>query len=332
MKHSASARRILIALVLTLFSVSLGLAQEVKLAESEKETAATGFAVSDLQGDWVATFSGFTGCGVSTLIIEFNLDAAGNGTQTLQAGHSDGCGDNTYTDRPVGIHFLNPDGRGEIGFDCGPPCGFVFPMQVSRNKQVFNMSAESVGGNYLAGSAVKRDKATALAVSDLQGDWTATFSGLTGCGVSTLLIHFHLDATGNGTQSLTAGHSVACGDNSYTGFIVQIQALNPDGSGFIAFECGVGCGFGFDFQVSSQQAVVQHVGAAGHRELPGGSRRPEVTFSRPREPESASSGTRASGRRRSPRLPAASRSDPSRSGRRRRRRCAPRARPWARTP
>jgi len=255
MKHRESMRRILIALVLALFTVSLGLAREEAPEENEKATAATKIAVSDLQGNWVATFSGFTGCGVSTMIVEFDLDATGNGTQSVQAGHSDGCGDNTYTNRPVGIHFLNPDGRGEIGFDCGPPCGFVFPMQVSRNRQVFNMSAESVGGNYLAGAAVKRETATAMAVSDFQGDWTATFSGLTGCGVSTLLIHFHLDATGNGTQSLTAGHSVGCGDNSYTGFIVQVQALNPDGRGFIAFECGVNCGFGFEFQVSRNKQL-----------------------------------------------------------------------------
>ena len=255
MKHSESTRRTLIALVLTLFTVSLGLAQEEEPQENEKATAATGLAVSDLQGDWTATFSGFTGCGVSTLLIHFNLDATGNGTQTLQAGHSDGCGDGTFTDRPVGIHFLNPDGSGEIGFDCGPLCGFVFPMQVSRNRQLFNMSAESVGGNYLAGAAVKREKATALAMADLQGDWTATFSGLTGCGVSTMLIHFTLDATGNGTQTFIAGHSVGCGDNNYTGFPVYVQALNPDGSGFIAFDCGFACGFGFDFQVSRNKQL-----------------------------------------------------------------------------
>jgi len=242
-------------LLLTLFTASLGLAQEEAPQENEKTTAATAIAVSDLQGDWFATFDGFTGCGVSTMIVEFDLDATGNGTQSVQAGHSAGCGDNTYTGRPVGIHFLNPDGSGEIGFDCGPPCGFVFTIQVSRNRQLFNLSAEPVGGNFLGGVAGKREKATAVTVSDLQGDWTATFSGLTGCGVSTLLIHFHLDATGNGTQSLTAGHSVGCGDNSYTGFIVQVQALNPDGRGFIAFECGVNCGFGFEFQVSRNKQL-----------------------------------------------------------------------------
>ena len=77
MKHRKSMRRILIALVLSSFTVSLGLAQEEAPQKNEKATEATAIAVSDLQGNWTATFSGFTGCGVSTLLIHFNLGEIG---------------------------------------------------------------------------------------------------------------------------------------------------------------------------------------------------------------------------------------------------------------
>lgn len=86
-------------------------------------------------------------------------------------------------------------------------------------------------------------------MAQLKGLWTATLSGVTGCGTTTMLINFTLDATGNGVQTSTVGHSAGCGDTTTSGQFVQVQSFNPDGSGFIAFGCGSGCGFGFNLQM-----------------------------------------------------------------------------------
>jgi len=89
----------------------------------------------------------------------------------------------------------------------------------------------------------------AFNLGQLKGTWTASLSGVTGCGVTTLQTTFTLDATGNGTQTSATQHTVGCGDIDLSGQFVQIQQFNPDGSGFIALGCGSGCGFGFYIQV-----------------------------------------------------------------------------------
>ena len=113
-------------------------------------------SVSQLKGTWFATFSGVTGCGVSTLMTTFTLDATGNGTQLSSVGHTAACGDTEQTGQSVQIQAFHADGSGFIAFGCGPGCGFGFTMQVAPNKQVFNMGPQSVPGNYLAGVAVRR--------------------------------------------------------------------------------------------------------------------------------------------------------------------------------
>ena len=89
----------------------------------------------------------------------------------------------------------------------------------------------------------------AFSISQMKGTWVAALSGVTGCGTTTLETTFTLDATGNGTQISATQHTVGCGDIDLSGLSAQIQQFNPDGSGFIALGCGVGCGFGFDIQV-----------------------------------------------------------------------------------
>jgi hypothetical protein len=87
------------------------------------------------------------------------------------------------------------------------------------------------------------------------GTWTATLSGYTGCGETTLTTTFTLNRTGNGTQTSAVEHTLGCGDIDQTGQVAQIQVLNADGSGFIAFGCGAGCGFGFNIQVARNKQV-----------------------------------------------------------------------------
>jgi hypothetical protein len=107
-----------------------------------------------MRGSWTASLSGVNGCGVATEHYEFTLDDFGKGTQSLHSSHTAGCGDYTLPDQSVEIQALDSDGSGFIAFGCGPGCGFGFFIQISRNREMFSMSPELVGGNYLAGVAV----------------------------------------------------------------------------------------------------------------------------------------------------------------------------------
>ena len=135
-------------LVLALSAVRVATAQD--LATPPVNT------IAQLKGSWTATLSGVTGCGTTTMLINFTLDATGNGSQTSTVGHSVGCGDTTTSGQFVQVQSFNPDGSGFIAFGCGTGCGFGFHLLVAKNKQLFNLGAQSVPGNYLAGLAIRK--------------------------------------------------------------------------------------------------------------------------------------------------------------------------------
>jgi hypothetical protein len=135
-------------LVLALSAVRVATAQD--LATPPANT------IAQLKGSWTATLSGVTGCGTTTMLINFTLDATGNGLQASTVGHSVGCGDTTTSGQFVQVQSFNPDGSGFIAFGCGTGCGFGFHLLVAKNKQLFNLGAQSVPANYLAGLAIRK--------------------------------------------------------------------------------------------------------------------------------------------------------------------------------
>lgn len=112
--------------------------------------------IAQMKGTWTATLSGYTGCGETTLITTFTLDATGNGTQSAAIEHTLGCGDINLAGQIVQIQSFNADGSGFMAFGCGSGCGFGFYIQVEKNKQVFNLAPQLVVGNILAGVAVHK--------------------------------------------------------------------------------------------------------------------------------------------------------------------------------
>ena len=142
--------------LLTLVLVTISLATQLSQAQDgARSSAPAPIVVSQLQGTWTATLSGVNGCGTATLLITFTLDAKGNGLQTSAQNHTAGCGDSTTTGLPVQVQSLNSHGSGFIAIGCGTGCGFGFNLQVAPNRQMFNLGAQSVPGNYLAGVAVR---------------------------------------------------------------------------------------------------------------------------------------------------------------------------------
>jgi hypothetical protein len=121
------ARLVSLAVILLVITVSV-----VKVSK------ATGvISKGDLAGAWQATLVGDTGCGASTILVNFVLSPSGTGPATLK-GHS-GCGNTTTTGQTFTITSLNSNGSGTAGVSCGAACGFTFTIQVSPDRAIFNM-------------------------------------------------------------------------------------------------------------------------------------------------------------------------------------------------
>jgi len=137
-------------LVITFAAVMFSAAQDASPAKAP-------ITISQMKGTWTAALSGVTGCGTTTLETTFTLDATGNGTQISATQHTVGCGDLNLSGLSAQIQQFNADGSGFIALGCGTGCGFGFDIQVVKaGPQAFTMAPQAVGGNYLAGVALRK--------------------------------------------------------------------------------------------------------------------------------------------------------------------------------
>jgi len=94
--------------------------------------------LAQMEGEWTAVLEGNTGCGQTSMLVTFKLDAAGNGAGTANiVGHSTGCADSNTTGDDFVIHTLNADGTGKAGLTCGAGCGWTFSIQVASTGKLF---------------------------------------------------------------------------------------------------------------------------------------------------------------------------------------------------
>jgi hypothetical protein len=115
--------------------------------------------VSALEGDWVATLSGNTGCGISSALVTFHLDAQGVGAGTAKiTGHSTGCRDKVTRGLDFNIIRLGPHGKGKAGLSCGPGCGWLFDFQANRTNDIMALTdvEPTNPNNTLTGMAIKQ--------------------------------------------------------------------------------------------------------------------------------------------------------------------------------
>ena len=145
-----SMRKVVLALLL---AVTVAAVVPVSAAQNVKVRPA--ITVAQLAGPWQIAVVGNTGCGVSSLLFTGTLNASGTATGTL-TGSSAGCGPGSST-QTFTITSLSSNGSGTAGLTCGSGCGWTFSIQVSPNKQVFNLvDVTDPAGNILAGTAVKQ--------------------------------------------------------------------------------------------------------------------------------------------------------------------------------
>jgi len=114
-------------------------------------------SVSDLAGRWRIVSSGYTGCGHVSMLLDVTLLEDGTSSNGVLTQHGQFC-DSTHTGQTFIIKSLSPDGTGTANMGCGPGCGWELDIQVSRDRQIFNLVdvATVNPGNYISGVAVKR--------------------------------------------------------------------------------------------------------------------------------------------------------------------------------
>jgi hypothetical protein len=115
--------------------------------------------VSQLEGDWVATLGGSTGCGVTSMLVRFHLDASGSGAGTATVWmHSTGCKDSHMQGQDFGIVRMTGKGEGTAGLSCGTDCGWKLRFQVNRENDVMVLGDVTAlnGPNTPTGTAVKQ--------------------------------------------------------------------------------------------------------------------------------------------------------------------------------
>lgn len=110
---------------------------------------------ADLKGPWQITLTGFTGCGLMSMLVTVTLDSTGSGTNASITTHGQ-CGDGTLTGQTFAVSTMGANGSGTAGLSCGAGCGWNFAIQVSPDRGTFNLvDVDPVNpGNYLGGMAV----------------------------------------------------------------------------------------------------------------------------------------------------------------------------------
>jgi hypothetical protein len=95
--------------------------------------------------------------------------------------------------------------------------------------------------------------------ADLNGPWSLSMTGNTGCGLAAMQATFSLN-NGTGTASITTHGQ--CGDSVLTGQAFTIATISANGSGTANLACGVGCGWNFNIQVSPDRSTFSVVDVA----------------------------------------------------------------------
>jgi hypothetical protein len=113
-------------------------------AQTDRPPAAK---ISQLAGPWSVSLIGNTGCGWSSMLVTFTLDATGTGTATIQS-HTSG----------FVVQTMSANGSGTANLSCGADCGWEFNIQVAPNREVFSLVDvyPENPGNYLSGMAVRQ--------------------------------------------------------------------------------------------------------------------------------------------------------------------------------
>lgn len=153
--HSQETNRQQLGRLAVLAVLLLATVGSIGTLSAAQETVTPATTIAELAGPWQIALVGFTGCGQSSMLFTGTLNASGKAVGTL-TGSSAGCGASSSA-QTFTIISLNANGSGTAVLSCGSGCGWGFNIQVSPNRQVFNLvDVVNSPGDVLAGSAVRQ--------------------------------------------------------------------------------------------------------------------------------------------------------------------------------
>ncbi len=138
---------------------SLAVLSMTAIAAHAQTSVQPAVTVPQMAGSWQAALVGNTGCGFTSMLVNFTLNSAGTGTATITANSASsnpGCGPGVSYNQTFAINSLNTVGSGTANLTCGPDCGWEFNIQLAPNRQIFNLVDVINDSNYLAGTAVRQ--------------------------------------------------------------------------------------------------------------------------------------------------------------------------------
>lgn len=115
------------------------------------EKAQPTITIAQLAGPWEIALVGNRRFGATCLLFTGTLNSNGHANGTLTMGN--GCDVDVQSAETFDVKTLNHNCSGTAGLSCGSGCGWNFYIQVSPQRQVFNLAdVTDPVANYLAGS------------------------------------------------------------------------------------------------------------------------------------------------------------------------------------
>jgi hypothetical protein len=111
--------------------------------------------IAQLAGSWKAAINTTADCGTGLHVLVFTLNEKGSATDVADTFNTTECGRGEHTDQTFTITSLSSDGSGTATYsNAGLP--LTLTIQVSPNKDVFNLADTTDAGQYWGGTAVKQ--------------------------------------------------------------------------------------------------------------------------------------------------------------------------------
>jgi hypothetical protein len=144
-----------LALLAALTLVTLVAFSMPSAAADSKGTIKPEITVANLAGSWQVAINTNAGCGAGVHLLVFTLNSQGSATDVNDTYNTTECGQGSIPDQTFTITSLNSDGTGTATYSNAGDT-LTLSIQVSGNKQVFNLADTANSGQYWAGTAIKQ--------------------------------------------------------------------------------------------------------------------------------------------------------------------------------
>jgi hypothetical protein len=147
--HNSKSTLLLAVALMTVAAVA------APLVTAAGKNAPPPVTVAQMAGSWKAAINTNADCGAGVHVLVFTLNDKGSASDVADTFNTTSCGQGENKDQTLTITSLSADGSGTATYsNAGLP--LTLTLQVSPNKDVFNLGDITDAGQYWAGTAVKQ--------------------------------------------------------------------------------------------------------------------------------------------------------------------------------